>query len=133
MTLLFDDKRDLVGSNVGMRVCDEVAEATADGSGGRISFHADPGLETKDREIQTIKRYLANKAEALDATKVLAIARQAVAANDNWVDRAQFETPERQPDGSWQVMVWRLPKVPGGHRLITIDANGKVAAYRRGA
>jgi len=68
----------------------------------------------------------------LDADKVLAIARAAVTTNDTWVDKAEFETPKRKPDGSWTVMVWRLPKTPGGHRFITVDANGKVTDYMRG-
>jgi hypothetical protein len=69
----------------------------------------------------------------VDEAKVLEIARQAVALNDTWVDRAEFERPKRQPDGSWSVLVWRLPKVPGGHRVIRIDENGRVTAYIRGA
>jgi hypothetical protein len=73
-----------------------------------------------------------SKAGVLDETKVLAIARQAVATNDTWVDRAEFEYPERQPDGSWSVRVWRIPKVHGGHRVIYIDEKGKVTDYIRG-
>lgn len=69
----------------------------------------------------------------LDQAKVTEIARQAVAANDTWVDRAEFGSPARQADGSWRVRVWRLPKVPGGHRLILIDTKGRVTAYIRGA
>ena len=69
---------------------------------------------------------------ALNADKVLEIARDAVAANDTWVNQAEFETPSRQPDGSWSVMVWRLPKTPGGHRAIIIDGKGKVTDYMRG-
>lgn len=68
----------------------------------------------------------------LDETKVLAIARQAVATNDTWLDRAEFETPKRQPDGSWSVLVWRLPPTPGGHRFISIDAKGRLTDYGRG-
>jgi hypothetical protein len=68
----------------------------------------------------------------LDHAKVLAIAREAVATNDTWLDRAEFETPERQADGTWSVLVWRVPKVPGGHRLITIDDKGKIKNYIRG-
>jgi hypothetical protein len=68
----------------------------------------------------------------LDKARVLAIARSAVAANDTWVARAEFETPERLPDGSWTVYVWRIPKTPGGHRLIRIDQKGRVKDYGRG-
>jgi len=71
--------------------------------------------------------------QALDEAKVTEIARRAVAANDSWVDRAEFERPQRLPDGSWSVMVWRLPKTPGGHRVILINDKGQVTAYHRGA
>jgi hypothetical protein len=70
---------------------------------------------------------------ALSGAEVLAIARQAVATNDTWLDRAEFETPRRQADGSWSVLVWRLPKVPGGHRVIHINDKGQVTSYHRGA
>lgn len=69
---------------------------------------------------------------ALSETQVLAIARQAVATNDTWLDRAEFEAPRRQTDGSWSVLVWRLPKVPGGHRIININDKGQVTSYYRG-
>jgi hypothetical protein len=71
-------------------------------------------------------------AGTLGEAGALAIARQAVATNDTWIDRAQFEAPKRQPDGSWTVMVWRRPTQSGGHRLIRIDAQGKVISYDRG-
>jgi hypothetical protein len=68
----------------------------------------------------------------LDEAQVLEIARQAVAANDTWIDRAEFETP-RRTDSGWTVLVWRLPKMPGGHRLVLIDATGQVTGYLRGS
>ena len=72
-------------------------------------------------------------ASPLDLAKVAAIARQAVTTNDTWVARAEFETPHHETDGSgWSVLVWRLPKTPGGHRLILIDETGRVTAYIRG-
>ena len=68
----------------------------------------------------------------LTETEVLAIARQAVTTNDTWLDRAEFEPPKRRPDGSWSVLVWRLPKTPGGHRVISISEQGQVTGYFRG-
>lgn len=69
----------------------------------------------------------------LDAARVTAIARQAVATNDTWLASAEFEPPEHESDGSgWSVLVWRVPKVPGGHTLILIDETGRVTAYYRG-
>lgn len=64
--------------------------------------------------------------------RVVEIAREAVAKNDSWVERAEFERPQRQADGKWSVMVWRLPKVPGGYRTIIIDGKGNVTEYFRG-
>jgi hypothetical protein len=64
--------------------------------------------------------------------QVLAIARQAVATNDTWLDRAEFETPRRQVDGYWSVLVWRLPNAPGGHGVINLDDKGQVTGYFRG-
>ena len=69
----------------------------------------------------------------LAEAQVLAIARQAVSTNDTWLDRAEFEAPRQRPDGTWSVMVWRLPKTPGGHRVILIDEKGQVKRYFRGA
>ena len=69
----------------------------------------------------------------VDEARVLAIARAAVAANDTWLNRAEFEKPKRRPDGSWSVLVWRRPATPGGQRVISIDAKGRVANYGRGA
>lgn len=77
-------------------------------------------------------RSTATSSGALDEVRVLAIARTAVTTHDTWIDRAEFETPKRQPDGSWRVFVWRRPATPGGHRLIAIDAEGKVTDYGRG-
>jgi hypothetical protein len=72
-------------------------------------------------------------ATTLDAAKVVAIARQAVATNDTWVARAEFDTPRHNANGSgWRVMVWRLPRTFGGDRLILIDETGKVTDYIRG-
>lgn len=73
-----------------------------------------------------------SSAGALDSAEVLSIAREAVRTNDTWLDRAEFETPRRQPDGSWTVLVWRLPKSPGLVRHISIDAKGKLTEYGGG-
>jgi hypothetical protein len=67
-----------------------------------------------------------------EETRVVEIARQAVATNDTWVDRAEFQLPQQSPDGGWSVIVWRLPKTPGGFRDISMDTNGRVINYYRG-
>ena len=69
----------------------------------------------------------------VDEAGVLALARAAVATNDTWIDRAEFQTPHHETNGTgWSVLVWRLPKVPGGHRLILINETGRVTDYIRG-
>ena len=77
-------------------------------------------------------RVAASRPLTVEETHVVEIARQSVATNDTWVDRAEFELPEKKPDGSWRVTVWRMPKEPGGFRDISIDPNGKVTNYYRG-
>jgi hypothetical protein len=69
---------------------------------------------------------------ALTEAQILVIARQAVATNDTWLERAEFATPKQRPDGSWSVLVWRLPKTPGGYRVISISEQGQVTGYFRG-
>jgi Tfp pilus assembly protein FimT len=66
----------------------------------------------------------------IDEARALAIARQAVATNDTWVDRAVFKAT-REGSG-WSVWVWREPRTPGGDRTVLIDEKGKVTAYYRG-
>ncbi|MCC6795363.1 MAG: hypothetical protein IT366_09615 [Candidatus Hydrogenedentes bacterium] len=89
------------------------------------------GCESRARS-EPIRQEDSASSNALAADDVLEIARNAVAANDTWLDRTEFETPTKQADGSWSVMVWRLPKTPGGHRLIIVDAKGEVTDYVRG-
>jgi len=62
---------------------------------------------------------------------VVELARDAVAANDSWVEQAEFEIPLRK-GSEWRVLVWRLHKSPGGHRLIAINSSGEVTQYLRG-
>jgi len=66
----------------------------------------------------------------VDEDAVLKIAKQAVRDNDTWADRAEY-TATKEGD-EWNVLVWRLPKVPGGYRYITIGSSGAVIEYERG-
>lgn len=76
----------------------------------------------------------------IDEETIVEIACEVVAANDTWADRAIYEA--KRTDGGWSVMVRRIegydsagrPQfVPGGHRIITMDAKGHVTEYFRGA
>ena len=66
----------------------------------------------------------------LTKDEVLAIARKEVERR-GWqnfeADKASFES------GRWTVLVWRIPKVPGGHALIYISDDGKVLEFIPGA
>jgi hypothetical protein len=73
-----------------------------------------------------------SKPSPLNRDKVLAIARQAVKENDTWIDRAKFGEPSQNPDGSWNVLVERIPRQSGGWRSLTIGADGKLKDYFRG-
>jgi len=66
-----------------------------------------------------------------EESRIVEIARQAVATNDTWVAKAEFHPPKRE-GGGWSVLVSRLPYTPGGHRRVLINENGKVTAYMRG-
>jgi hypothetical protein len=70
--------------------------------------------------------------DAPDKIRIIEIARQAVEANDSWADRAEFQAPVKNADGSWSILAYRIPKTPGGHRLITINQEGKITSYTRG-
>jgi len=71
--------------------------------------------------------------------RIASIAKQAVAANDTWADRATYEV--RRNGRGWSVTVWRIEGrdflgrsqfTPGGFRDIDIDEHGKVTSYDRG-
>jgi len=69
--------------------------------------------------------------EVAPVPAVLAAAREAVASHEMWLDRADFDRPIRNADGSWTVHVERLPRQPGGHRTVKIGSDGKVKEYIR--
>ena len=91
------------------------------------------GCAHRERAETSAEVVVTEQSVVLDEVRVTEIARQAVGKNDTWVERAEFERPKHHANGSWSVLVWRLPKVPGGHRLVVIDENGRVTAYIRGA
>jgi hypothetical protein len=42
-----------------------------------------------------------------EESRIVEIARRAVATNDTWVKRAEFEIPRKEESGGWSVVVWR--------------------------
>ena len=81
-----------------------------------------------------VMRYYGNKerlfAAGVTEKEAIAIARTALEQHDIWADRAEFEA--RRTEDGWAVTIWRLPKTPGGHRLVEIDNQGRVVAYVSG-
>jgi hypothetical protein len=81
----------------------------------------------------------ASNSGMLTTNQVIQIAKEAVAKNDTWANRATYDASHGT--NGWSVMVWRIagygpdgkPQfVPGGHRFIQIDNQGKVVNYFRG-
>lgn len=75
----------------------------------------------------------------LTTNMVIQIAKEAVAKNDTWADRATYQASHGT--NGWSVMVWRIGGYdadgkplfsPGGHRSIEIDEAGNVKNYFRG-
>lgn len=66
----------------------------------------------------------------LDESGAIAVARAEVARRETgWKD---VEYSARASAESWVVTAWRLPKTPGGTRVITVGTDGKVLRYERG-
>lgn len=70
---------------------------------------------------------------------IMNIARQEVLRNDSWAMTALYCGPRRDSNG-WSVAVWLITGydndtkplyAPNGHRLITIDRDGRVTEYAR--
>ena len=60
-----------------------------------------------------------------DEARVIQIARQFVATNQNWPD-VEFERPKRREEGGWSILIWKLPKTPELDMFLTIDDRGRV-------
>ena len=72
----------------------------------------------------------------LDQERAIEIARREVRARETWEARAKYTAT--RDDGGWSVFVQRVegrsPQgedlvMPGGHRLLKIDGQGKVTDY----
>jgi len=70
------------------------------------------------------------RAKAIDEAKAISIAKAIVADKETWADRAEY-TAKRKGE-YWSILVWRMPKTPGGHRTITLTREGKLIDYLRG-
>jgi hypothetical protein len=76
-------------------------------------------------------RVKADRPLTAEEKRIVEIARSAVATNDTWVNRAEFQIPKRDGSG-WSVLVLRLPYTPDGYRVVSIDEHDRVTGYFRG-
>jgi|GEM_PF-2341272 len=66
------------------------------------------------------------QANALDQSEVLNTARKAVATNETWIDRAEFEKPEwNTKNGTWLVLCSGFPYFPAGTDFLLSVTMGK--------
>jgi len=68
--------------------------------------------------------------KAIDEARAIEIAKALIAGRETWADRAEYVA--KPQTGHWSIQVWRTPKTPGGHRLITLTREGKLKDYVRG-
>ena len=68
--------------------------------------------------------------QPLDQPEILEIAKAEIKMRENWTNDAEYEI--ELVEKKWDVIVWRLPKTPGGQRYITIDDLGNVIEYTKG-
>ena len=62
--------------------------------------------------------------------EVLAISKWQIHCNEPWsAHNAEYEI--QTADNGWFIIVWRLPKVPGGSRYIELNINGDLTSYHR--
>ena len=94
------------------------------------SFGCTPHYSTDANADNDVQETSDGEPGVLSEDDVLEIAKRELAVRDTWADRAEFDVSR---DGeSWSVYIVRLPKTPGGHRVVTIDSNGTVTDYFRG-
>ena len=74
-----------------------------------------------------IKSDDATKGLNISEDEAIEIAKQEIRKRETWNSETECSV-SRTKDGC-NVMVWRLPKVPGGHRLIEISNKGEVLDY----
>jgi hypothetical protein len=68
----------------------------------------------------------ATSAMTAEETRILEIARTSARERARDLSQLEFNVPQRAPEGGWSVLVWRVPKVPGGFSVIQIDEHDKV-------
>jgi len=61
--------------------------------------------------------------------RVIGFARKYVITHEKW-EGAEFERPERKPDGGWSVLIRKVPNTPESTLCISLDDAGHVTEVR---
>jgi hypothetical protein len=67
----------------------------------------------------------------IPAGEAQSIAEAEVIKRESW-RHWTTESAHLDDDGNWQIVIWRLPKVPGGFRVVFVDPSGNVLHYQIG-
>lgn len=62
------------------------------------------------------------------AQEITAAAMDYVRQRESWRELSA-DSPKLTSDSKWEVRVWRLPKTPGGFRIVVLDEKSKIADY----
>ena len=73
---------------------------------------------------ERIARTETTRALSADESRILDIAKRSAREGGSDLSHLEFYTPRRSSDGGWLVLVWALPKVPGGYSVIRIEYIG---------
>jgi hypothetical protein len=76
------------------------------------------------------KKIIRYERPEIEEARAIEISKAHVASRENWSDRALYEA--KRVERGWSILVWREPKTPGGHRMITLRPNGRLIDYVRG-
>lgn len=77
-------------------------------------------------------RVNATRARTTEESRIIEVARRAAQERGSDVSRLEFQIPRRSSEGGWSVVVWSLPKTPGGYSIIHIDEHDKVTRWDAG-
>jgi hypothetical protein len=76
------------------------------------------------------KKRIQYERPVIDEARAIQISKGHIASRENWSNRAVYEA--KRVEKGWSILVWREPRTPGGHRVITLLHNGKLISYLRG-
>ncbi len=101
------------------------------------SLQTEPAATTPVDNAETIARTTPENGTAkiggarISDLQAMQIAERIVRKRQN-LDQVEADGVLRRPDGTIQVVVWRIPAMPGGHYEVLLSRDGKLIDYRRG-